>query len=331
MLRYFITSFFLFLGINSFCQANQQEVYIQQLLENAWQKREAQPKEAEKLALLALDLSSNANMQVHSASANNYLGLIYRNMNRNTEAITHFKYAYSLRVKLGNLQGAANVLGNLGTAYRSEENYTLAIQTQLQGLSVHEDLKDSVGISDDLIELANTYEYEGTHIKMRNFFLQCLDLSILIGYEENIAKSQYGLASYYIHASRPDSAKYWAQQTLSTAIALDDKILAIKANGLIADAYMSLGDTQNAGLKFYEIIKQLDTIKDISPSLQYSQLNNYAVYLNDNNQSALALEYLNKAERLLGSAISLEEQHTITFNKANTFVSLGKLDSALYY
>ncbi|WP_445247560.1 tetratricopeptide repeat protein, partial [Microcoleus sp. OTE_8_concoct_300] len=274
------------------------------------------------------------------------------------EALPSWEQGLTIYQKIGNRQGKAESLGNLGLAYQSLGQYHRAIEFHQQSLEISREIGFGyrVGEAASLGNLGLAYKSLGQYHRAIEFHQQSLEISREIGYSDGEANSLGNLGLAYNSLGQFDRAIKFHERLLEISREIGSRQGEARALGYLGLAYDSLGQYDKA-IEFYEC--QLEISREIgdrvgeaaslgSLGLAYKSLGQYHKAIEFHQQSLEIAQEIGyrqgEADSLgsLGSAYdSLGQYHrAIEFhqqsleisreigNRQGEAISLGNLASA---
>ncbi|NET61335.1 MAG: tetratricopeptide repeat protein [Symploca sp. SIO2E6] len=242
-------------------------------------------------------------------------------------AIQSWQQALTIYRKIGDHQGEAYSLNNLGLAYRFLGNYQKAIDFYEQNLPIFQQLGNLQGEADSLNNLGNAYRYLGNYQKAIDFLQQSLQISQQLGNRQGEAKSLGNLGNAYHSLGENQKAINFLQQSLQIFQQLGNRQGEAKSLVNLGNAYRSLGEYQKA-IDFLQqslqIFQQLGNRQGEADSLNnlgntYFFLRNYQQAIDFYEQSLPIFQQLGNRQ---GEADSLN-------NLGNAYSFLGDYQQAI--
>ena len=166
-------------------------------------------------------------------------------------ALKFCQQAFNIYQEIGDHQGEANSLNNLGNAYRNLAEYEQAIDFYQQSLAISKEIKDRQGEANSLNNLGNAYRLLAEYEQAIDFYEQSLAISREIGDRQREAVSLNNLGNVYESLAEYKQAIYFYQQSL--AIAREISSLWKEAHLLhnLGNAYRRLAEYEQA-IYFYQ-------------------------------------------------------------------------------
>jgi diguanylate cyclase (GGDEF)-like protein len=149
---------------------------------------------AESLSNELSQLAARANLVWADASAEEYLGVLDRRHGKLDSAVAHEQRALQLQRTLGNQDGIATALSNLGTIARDRGDFAKALDFHLQSLAIRE--HTDVRLELTLRNLALIYRDLGDDATTRRYFTRALAVADRHGDSGNYAATLGTYASY---------------------------------------------------------------------------------------------------------------------------------------
>jgi len=185
------------------------------------------------------------------ANALGNLGNVYRSLGEYQRAIEFHQQSLSLKRELGDRQGEADTLGNLGLVYTSLGEYQRAIEFHQQSLALTRELGDRQGEANALGNLGNVYRSLGEYQRAIEFHQQSLSLTRELGDRQGEATTLGDLGNVYYLLGEYQRAIEFHQQSLSLTRELGDRQGEANALGNLGLVYTNLGEYQRA-IEFYQ-------------------------------------------------------------------------------
>jgi CHAT domain-containing protein/Flp pilus assembly protein TadD len=180
------------------------------------------------------------------ASSLGNLGNAYHGLGQYEKAIELHQQSLVLFQKLGDRPGEASSLGNLGSAYHSLGQYEKAVELHQQSLALFRELKDLQGEASSLGSLGITYRSLGQHEKAMEFYQQSLALFRELKDLQGEANSLGNLGSIYGTLGQYEKAIESHQQSLAIKRELRDRRGEANSLGNLGSIYGTLGQYEKA-------------------------------------------------------------------------------------
>jgi diguanylate cyclase (GGDEF)-like protein len=158
-------------------------------------------------------LAARANLVWADASAEEYLGVLDRRHGKLDSAVAHEQRALELQRALGDQDGIATALSNLGTIARDRGNFAQALDLHLQSLAIRE--HTDVRLELTLRNLALIYRDLGDDAQTRRYFTRALAVADRHGDSGNYAATLGTYASYLADVGEFASALAAANESLA--------------------------------------------------------------------------------------------------------------------
>jgi tetratricopeptide (TPR) repeat protein len=137
-----------------------------------------------------------------------------KNISRYKEAINFHQQSLEIQREIGDRQGEAASLGNLGNAYDSLGEYQRAIDFYQQSLEIQHEIGDKCGEASSLNNLGNVCRKLGEYQRAINFHQQSLEIEREIGNRSGEAASLGNLGNAYDLLGEYQRAIDFYQQSL---------------------------------------------------------------------------------------------------------------------
>jgi len=214
------------------------------------------------------------------------------------EAFASWEQALALYRGMGDRQGEASSLGNLGLAYDSLGQYQRAIDFHEQHLTIAREIGDRKGEASSLGNLGNAYRSLGQYQRAIDFHEQYLTIAREIGDRKGEASSLGNLGLAYDSLGQYQRVIDFHEQYLTIAREIGYRRGEAISLGSLGNAYDSLGQYQRA-IDFHE---QSLTIKREIGDRQAE-----AISLNNLGSTLQKTEQYPEAEAVLRESITIKE------------------------
>ncbi len=173
-------------------------------------------------------------------------GIEQFNTSQFREALQSWEAALKIYQRIGNRQGEAASLGNLGIAYDSLGEYQKAIAFYDQSLEIQRQIGDRQGEAGSLNSLGVVYYSLGEYQQAIAFLQQSLEITRQIGDRQGEAASLNDLGNVYYSLGEYQQAIAFQQQSLEIKRQIGDRRGEAGSLGNLGNAYFSLGEYQQA-------------------------------------------------------------------------------------
>jgi CHAT domain-containing protein len=167
------------------------------------------------------------------------------------EALQSWEQALTIYRKIGNRQGEAASLGNLGLAYNSIGQYQKAIKFYEQSLDIDRKIGNREGEAISLGNLGIAYQSLEQYQRAIKFYKQYLEISRKIGFRQGEADSLGNLGIAYQSLEQLAKAIKFYKQSLKIKREIRDRQGEANSLGNLGTAYQWLGQLAKA-IKFYK-------------------------------------------------------------------------------
>lgn len=237
-------------------------------------------------ALTAFTASQN---KAKMADANNYLGLLHQVLNQHAKAVNYFNEAVTLFLQSNNKSGAASALANWGiSAFRVKEverkqqgkKLTLddigkIIAFHTKAMQYHEQLKDKVGVGNDLTNISTMYFEGGFYNEATDYLNKALKLHTEINSKGGIAYDLANMARLNMKTGDQASALKLYQRSASILEELGDREglwrtysyigtlyeTSMKESQILGDDKKAVADRQKAIDALKKSVEQIESLR----------------------------------------------------------------------
>jgi len=125
------------------------------------------------------------------------IGLIHKGQGHHAKAIEY--YAQSLRIseELGDRKGEASMLSNIGIIYDEQKDYDQALDYHMKSLQIREEIGDNYGIATSLNNIGLVHKKRGNLALALDFQMRSLRISEEIGYRKDIGNALNNIGLIY--------------------------------------------------------------------------------------------------------------------------------------
>ncbi|MCC3494623.1 MAG: CHAT domain-containing protein [Microcoleus sp. PH2017_25_DOB_D_A] len=242
------------------------------------------------------------------------LGLVYNSLRQYDKAIAFYEQSLEIKREIRDRQGEANSLDNLGLAYKSLGQYHRAIAFYEQSLQIEREIGNRRGESASLGNLGNVYRLLSQYQKSIEFQEQSLDIDLEIGNRDGEANSLNNLGLAYNSLGQYHRAIEFYEESLDIDLEIGNRQGEANSFNNLGFAYESLGEYYKA-IEFYE--KSLEIKHEIGDSKgeAASICNLGLVYYSLGNT--------HKAIKLIEQSLKISRQIGSRQWESNSLASLG--------
>jgi tetratricopeptide (TPR) repeat protein len=304
------------------------EVYFNRLKRGEAQDYQQEAAQAVDYFRRAADLQTQLGQETDLANSLNWLGRLYDNQGRYSEAELLYVQALEMRKRLlgEDHSDVANSLNNLALLYRTQGRYSEAEPLSLQALEMDKHLvgEEHPDVAIGLNNLASLYQSQGRISEAEPLYVQALEMRkrLLSDAHPDVAQSLNNLAVLYTSQGRYSEAEPLHMQALATRKRLlgeEHPDVATDLNNL-AMLYTSQGRYSEAELFYVQALDMDKRLLGEDHPVVATRLNNLAyLYTLQGRYSEAELFYVQALEM---SKHLMGEDHP---NVATNLNNLAKL------
>jgi len=263
------------------------------------------------------------------AATLNNIGMVYENLSDFNKALEYFRRSELIYHEIGNKYGQASILDNIGLIFGNLTNYDKAIEYHLRALKIHEEIKDINGIARSLGNIGQIYDNIGERNKALDYYHRSLKMEEELGNSFGIAGILNNIGIIYDDMKQYDMA-------LEYYISSHDIYQEISNPNGIADASNNIGVAYKNQKKYKQALQylheSLDSYKIIGRKKGVAAtLNNIASVYKETKHFSQALDYFNKA-LIIAEEINVRDlQIEIYENISDIYIIKNDYETSLHY
>jgi signal transduction histidine kinase/Tfp pilus assembly protein PilF len=182
--------------VNSIKEENAQKVDA--LIELSWDLRNKDFPQALDYGERAQVLAKKISYIKGECKAQSYIGVILRNMGKNTEAMEHFIEALKIAEKHNLSEDYAYSLNNIGDIYNIQGNYANAHEYIDKALNEFKKLNHKYGLAYAYMRKGEVHQNEKKYDKALDAYITCLQLREEIGDKDQVSAAQVKVGEMYM-------------------------------------------------------------------------------------------------------------------------------------
>jgi tetratricopeptide (TPR) repeat protein len=269
----------------------------------------SQPAESFDYAISALEISKRINYLQGEATANNNLGVYYKQKGDYDKALQYFKLSFNLYDSLDNPEGIAKSLSNIGNIYSINEDFERALDYYTDAKQIFEVLEDSSKLISILNNIGNIYLDQGQELEAESYYRQVLNIYKKHPKKNTLFDPFSNIGKLYFNRQQYDSALFYFNKSLKKEEA--------SANGFgISGALVKIARLHNARGSYLAAKNAALDAVDIANSINakpilldaYSTLAEVYLYLDDLENSYL---YMNQYHSVRDSLFNEKSRRAI--------------------
>ncbi len=220
-------------------------------------------------------------------------------------------------------------MGNLGTAYFLQMDYTRTIKYQQQNLAIAKAIHDQQGEEQALSNIGMAYYALGDYTKAIDYLQQRLAIGKAIHDQQGEEQALGNLGTAYTALEDYTRAIDYLQQSLTIAKAINNRQGEDSALGKLGGAYLALGDYTKA----IDHLQQSLTIAKAINNRQGedSALGNLGVAYHELGDYSQAIDYLQQRLAIAKAIYDRQGEATALGNLANVYQELENYTRAIDY
>ena len=289
----------------------------------------SQPDTAEVLAETLHDFANKHNLPRASATGFQLMGIANHIKGNYNRALECYQNSMTIWEELGNKNGIAGILANIGIIYKYQGDYPRALEYYHKALEINEEIRFKKGVATSLNNIGIIYYEKGKYPRALEYYQKSLAIHEEIGDKQSIASSLNNIGGIYYDKGNYHRALEYYQKSLAICEKIGDKKGMAASLNNIGSTYNYLGNYPSA-IEYYQkslaINEELGDKEGTAGSLDnigilYKEQGNYPLALECNQKSLAICEKIGDKK---GIATSLNSIGTL-------FQKQSKNDFALDY
>jgi CHAT domain-containing protein/lipopolysaccharide biosynthesis regulator YciM len=281
------------------------------------------------LQLLENSASDDADLKLTEASRLLDQGIQKFQTSQFSAALQYWEQALALYREIGNRQGEAASLDNLGNTYLALGQYERAIAFHEQSLPITREIGDRQGEARSLNNLGNAYSSQGQYERAITFHEQSLEITQEIGARQFEAASLASLGLSYKDLGHYQQAIVFLEQALKIMQEIGDQQREARTLGNLGIVYENLGQYQRA-IMFHK--QHHDIAREIGDRQgEANAFGNLGLILNSLGQYQQAIVFLEQALEIARKIGDRNGQARSVGNLGNVHRNLGQYQQAIIF
>jgi tetratricopeptide (TPR) repeat protein len=219
-----------------------------------------------------------------------------------SEALARFHLAQNIAEQIGDRDGVADTLNNIGVVHSNQGDYAQALENYQRSLAISESLGDKTSVSLALGNIGGVLSNQGDYAQALDYYQKSLAIEEALGNKHGISILLNNIGLVHLSQGNYAQALEHYQKSLAISEALGDKTRVYRALGGIGNIHSSQGNYAQA-LEHYQ--KSLALSEALGDKTGVSRtLNNIGNIHADQGNYAQALEHYQKSlaiEEVLGN------------------------------
>ncbi len=253
----------------------------------------SKPDTAAVLAEALVDYAKEQNYSKAAAQGYNLQGIANTLTADYTLALEYYEKSLTIQEAIGDKNGAANCLNNMGNIHLYQGNYPLALEYYEQSLAIREAIGDKKGIASSLVNIGALYQNRGNYPRALEYYQKTLAIRQEIGDTQGLSTSLNNIGVIYESQGNYSRALEYYQRSLAIEEETGNNQGLAYSLGNIGVIYQSQGNYSRA-LEYYQRSLAIEEETGNNQGLAYSLGNIGVIYQSQGNYSR-ALEYYQKS------------------------------------
>jgi adenylate cyclase len=254
------------------------------------------------------------------------IGTTYTLLGDYDKGTDYLQQALVLRREIKDEVGISATLNNLANIYIEKAEYNLALQFLQEAALIDERASDRQGLAYEFDNIGNIYDYQDRFDSALFFRYKALSVREKGGSLSEIALSSVNIGNTYFKMSKYDSALSYANNAIRYAEQANDQRILARALGQIGTIYKEMGN-QTQALSFYQ--KNLTLALSIHDKQgEANALSNIAIVCDNLGKPTESIEYSKKALAIYETMEDKQSISAVYINLSNAYQTLNNLDEA---
>ncbi|MEQ8925542.1 MAG: tetratricopeptide repeat-containing sensor histidine kinase [Fulvivirga sp.] len=207
--------------------------------------------QARDYCLQALDLSVASNQMDPFANAHNILGLYHESKSNFTKAHEFLISGLSVAQELGDSLLVSKFYNNLGLVYKNTGRLQLAVEYYLKSLRMAEEIGTPIDVAASHNNLAIVYKLLGDYSNSREYTRKAYEIFSIAGDSVGMSAALNNLGLNFKDARNYDSALHYLRQSLDIKEAINYRKGLVTALYNIGELYLDVG-LEIESLEYFE-------------------------------------------------------------------------------
>jgi signal transduction histidine kinase len=195
---------------------------------------------------------TNEISSVNLAVAHNNLGLLLHRLRRFEEAIKEYESSFRINTESNNILGLSQNLNNMANTYESLGNHDKSIELLLQAVELNKTGNANAPLIRNYYNLGDSYFNSGRTDQAEEYYQLAYDMSKKAGFENGIMYNANGLARVKLDRGLYREAIQLANESNLLAETSKTLEILVTTSQTLSNSYEILGDFSNA-LKFHKV------------------------------------------------------------------------------
>jgi class 3 adenylate cyclase len=230
---------------------------------------------------------------------------------------------------LGDKEKQASLYNILGLAERRIDNCRVAIEYHLKAINLNKELKDSIQLAKNYINISNCYTDEGLYTKSLEVLGSAYPLKLMEKDTIGMANIYFSMGNAYDGLNEYKKAFEHYLRALEHYELIEHETMIANTNNNIGLVYYKMGNLTKA-LQFYEKAKVI-ALANEDLELQAKIYQNMANIQSEQKDYTTSIENQKNALALFQQLGSTNSQKNVILNIGIDFMESGKYDSSAVY
>jgi tetratricopeptide (TPR) repeat protein len=293
------------------------------------QLRSRQFREALQVGEQALEIYREIGDRQGEAYSLNNLGLAYDGLEQYQRAIDFYEQSLAIDREIGDRQGEVYALNNLGNTYKNLNQYQQAINYHEQSLAIAREIGDLQEEIKVLNNLGETYENLVQYRQAIDYYEQFLVIMQDIGDRQEESRVFNNLGNAYNNLSQYQEAINFYEQSLTIDRETGDRQGEVISLNNLGSTYKDLGQYQEA-INYHE--QSLAMTREIDDRRgEAAVLGNLGIVYHKLGQYREAINYHEQSLAINREIGDRQGEANSLGNLGNTYQSLGQYQEAINY
>lgn len=191
------------------------------------------------------------------AFALNNVGTVYDKQGEFSKALDYYMLSLEINEQMGLKYESGVILSNIGIIYMKQGDFTKALNYNLKSLELNKQIGRKNEEAVALNNLGSIYKTQGDYVKAMDYYTQSLEINEQIGQQSGIASSLISIGEIYHKQGNYPKALNYCHRGYKISLGIESLEIQKSCCSCLYKVYKAMG-VSNKALKYYELIVVLE-------------------------------------------------------------------------